>query len=105
VRAFLLAWYLYLMVVALLMAASAGRRTPSWLLGLVGGLAAGALALRLLAPGLAPGSAVTLAASVTIALAGLAGLVTARREDTRLIALILAAAGALPVLLYFWSPG
>ncbi len=107
-------WFLYLAVLAGLMAASAGART--WL-GRLGGLAAGAALVRVVllwrpiggvtvddGP-LAGIELITLGLEACVLVAGLAGLAAAPRQDTRLIALLLAGAAVFPIALYFWQPG
>ncbi len=107
-------WFLYLAVLAGLMAASAGPRT--WL-GWLGGLAAGAALARVVVlwrpiagvtvdrGPLAGIELVALGMEACALAAGLAGLVAGRRQDTRLIALLLAGAAVFPIALYFWRPG
>lgn len=104
-RWLLFVWYAYTLVLALLMAASAGTRP------LVGKLALGAAAVALLLLAalfrwpFGHYETVTLGAQAVLLVAGLAGLALAPRADTRNIALLLAGASALPLLLRFWRPG
>lgn len=100
-RPFLAAWFIYLAVMALLMSASAGRRTLVGGLGL-SGAAAAALLLAMLVRWPFPNyEQVGLAAEVVVVAAGVVGLALARREDTRLIALLLTGAALVPILIRF----
>lgn len=97
---FLCGWYAYEAVLAGLMAASAGPRT--WL-GRIGWAAAAVAVFTLLAQRavMTTGPQLQLGAKVAVLVAGVAGLALGRRADTRLIALLLAAAAAVPVVLTF----
>lgn len=99
-EAFLCGWYAYEAVLAGLMTASAGRRT--WV-GRAGVAAAAVAVYTLLAQRdwVATSPALFLGAKFAVLLAGIAGLALGRRADTRLIALLLAAAAAVPVVLTY----
>lgn len=93
-------WYAYEAVLAGLMAASAGGRT--WLGR--SGMAAAVIAVYLLFAQLdvvATGPAWFIGGNIAVLVAGVAGLVFARRSDTRQIALLLAASAAVPVALSY----
>jgi len=104
---FLCGWYVYLAILATLMAASAGGRTA------IGRLAQVATAVavvqlvmlywvpRALRPGIVP---IRLGADAFLLAVGLIGLLRAPRQDTKLIALLLAFVSLLPLGLYFYQP-
>jgi dolichyl-phosphate-mannose--protein O-mannosyl transferase len=86
----------------LLLALSAGRSTVMGRLALLATLASLAAMVSVYRP-LASEGALLMAKSAVLAVAVL-GMVLGRRTDTRLIALLFAAAAALPVLLTVWTP-
>jgi hypothetical protein len=103
-------WYIYMAVLAGLAALSAGPRTGLGLLALAGAGAAAVLVLLLFWSPPIPGlstyrTAVTFGLTLVPVAAGLAQIVAAPRQDTKLIGVLLAGASALPLLLYFWHPG
>lgn len=103
----LCAWYIYLAILSLLMALSAGPRT--WL-GILALVATGVSALQvvwLYWPGWVPGewlAGLQLGGAVLAAVVGLLGLAFGPRQDTKLIALLLAGAAVLPIFLTFYQP-
>ena len=102
---FLAAWFIYLVVLSALLAASAGWRTALGRLSVVAGLASALLALALLRWPFGHYEALALGGPLLIAATGGAGLAAGRREDTRLIALMLLAAAAVPLAIAVWRPG
>jgi hypothetical protein len=103
-------WYGYMAVLAVLAALSAGPRTASGLLAIGAALAAGLLVALLFwtppLPGLwAQRTAFTFTLNLVPVLAGLALVLLAPRQDTKLIGVLLAGSSALPLILYFWQPG
>jgi hypothetical protein len=103
-------WFAYMTVLAVLAALSAGPRTT---LGLAAGVAAvccAALALtQFWVPPLPLLSAnwdlvTLLLGAVPLVIGGLL-MARAPRQDTKLIALLLAGSSLLPLLLHFWQPG
>lgn len=104
-------WYLLLVLLAALAAMSAGLRTWSGLLAFAAAAAAGLLLVTTLFG--VPGAA-ALANNWTAVSTALVGLclgtgvvlmVAARRQDTKLIALLLAGASLLPLAAFYWRPG
>lgn len=106
----LCAWFGYMAILALLAMLSAGPRTRP------GGIAALALITSLVlmvtqfwVPSLpllsTNWSTLSLILLVLPLLVGLALLALAPRQDTKLIALLLAGSSLLPLVLYFWQPG
>jgi hypothetical protein len=96
-------WFLYLTILSALTALSAGPRSK---LGLLAWAAAGCGLFLLLTlfgtldvPRL---GMLELAAKVYILAAGALVLLVSRREDTRLIALLLTGAAVFPLVLYFY---
>ena len=110
IQLMLCGWYGYMAVLAVLAALSAGPRTGLGLLALLGAAAAGALAVLLFwsvpLPGLvANRTALTFALNLVPVVVGLAQVLFAPRQDTKLIGVLLAGSSALPLSLYFWQPG
>lgn len=103
-RMFLCGWYAYLVVLAGLMAASAGQRTRIGRLALVALAAALLLLVALIRWPFGYYTAVTAAAQGVVLLVALLGVALAPRSDTRHIAVLLAAAAAVPLILSFWQP-
>lgn len=96
-------WYAYLAVLALLAALSSGPRTPSRAVAGIAGAASVVLFVALVASlSLAPSLMLTL--KVTVLVCGALLLLFNRREDTRLIALLITGAAFIPVALHFWRP-
>ncbi len=102
IEAFLCGWHLYLAVMGLLLAFSAGRSTVLGRLALVAAALSVVAALGIFRPLL--NSQTMLGANFVVIAVGVLGLVVARRSDTRQIALLYAGAAALPLLLAVWSP-
>lgn len=99
-------WYLYMLVLSVLTALSAGMRTRLGALAGVGVLASALLLVTVFRP-LPWGNVeqVTLTAKLVVLAVALLVLLAARREDTRLIALLLAGTSLLPVVLHFVQLG
>jgi len=100
-------WHVYLGILCLLIALSAGPRT--WLGGLaiLGVLASAAQVVLLYAPQLAGGQlqAVKMGGSVLVLVAALSSILGARRQDTRLIGVLATGAAVLPLFLFFYHTG
>jgi hypothetical protein len=96
-------WYVYMAVLAGLTAASAPRGTQRWLAGVLAGFSVVLLVSLFWWPF---GALETVA--LTLKLMTLVGAtwitVAGRRQDTRLIALMLAFAAGLTVAFHFWQP-
>ena len=106
-RSFLCGWYIYLAVLSGLMAASAGPKTRVGRVGIAGVLvAAVSVPLQYWVPGILVASMgwLRLAGDLFLLAVGLIGLIAGRRQDTKLIALLVAAVVALPIFLYFYQP-
>jgi hypothetical protein len=86
----------------LLLALSAGKSTALGRLALVTTLASLVTMVSIYRP-LAGENSLLVAKSLVLAV-GVLGVAMGRRTDTRLIALLFAAAAALPVLLTVWTP-
>lgn len=96
----LFAWYIFMIVLALLMRASAGGRSWAGRLALVAVILDVVLLVTLLRP-LSFQQIVTLGAPVGVLIIGLLAASRAPRQDTRLIALLLAGSAIFPLVLYF----
>lgn len=104
-RLFLCGWFGYMAVLAALMTASAGTRTSIGKLAAVATAVAVLLVVSLYRWPFGNYEIWSLAAEVFVLLTAVLAYVAAPRSDTRHIALLLAAASALPVALHFWQPG
>ena len=107
-------WYLYMAVLALLLALSAGPASRGGRLAFVG-LAATLLATLLTWrslpwvwtvdwPPLVGLNLLRFLPDLTVLLVGAVLLIGHRRQDTRLIALLLTGAALFPLALFFWRP-
>jgi len=105
-------WFGYLAILALLMTASAGWHTWLGKLGAVAAVAAASRAVAVWRPlfgsaHVRVGAAgtvdlVTVVPDGLVLVVAVVALVAARRQDTRLIALLLVGAALFPLALYFW---
>jgi hypothetical protein len=103
-------WYVYMAVLAGLATLSAGPRTKH---GLVAAVALVACVLLLVTVWWVPGlpllasnwNLVTLVLGAVPLVAGGLLIALAPRQDTKLIALLLAGSSLLPLVLHFWQPG
>ena len=103
-------WFGYMAVLAGLAMLSAGPRTRA---GLVAAIALVTCVILLVTqfwvpslPALASNwNTVSLLLAALPLVVGLALLALAPRQDTKLIALLLAASSLLPLVLHFWQPG
>jgi hypothetical protein len=104
-------WYVYLAVLALLAAASAGRETWTGRVALAGAVCCGLVVLFLYWVPPWPAmqdhmDAITTALKVAVLAVGVIVIVGGRRQDTKLIGVLLAGTAALPLFLNFWQfPG
>lgn len=100
-------WHVYLAVLCLLLALSAGRRSWIGVLALLGTAASAAQVVLLYQPGWAGDAlqVVKMGGSVLVVGAGVLGLLGASRQDTRLIALLTTGAAIVPLLLFFYHTG
>ena len=96
-------WYAYLAVLSLLAALSSGPRTRSRVVAAVACGASLILVVALMAS-LSIAPYVLVALKVTVVVAGALILAFNRREDTRLIALLITGAALIPLALHFWQP-
>lgn len=110
IQVVLCGWYGYMAILAGLAMLSAGPRSRPGLLAAIG--LGSCLALLVTLFWIPPVSViqdnwgtVSLVLSLAPLLVGLALLALAPRQDTRLIALLLAGSSLLPLVLYFWQPG
>lgn len=104
---FLCGWYFYLAILTGLMSASAGPRTWVGRVGIVAAIVAlVSMPLQYWVPAALVESmdALRIGGDVALLAAGLVGLAGGRRQDTRLIALIVAAVAVLPIFLYYYQP-
>ncbi len=107
-------WYVYMAVLALLLALSAGPASRGGrlaLLALVAAILANVMTWRPLPwtwsvawPPLAGVNLLRLLPDLADFLVGAGLLLFHRRQDTRLIALLLAGAALFPMALFFWRP-
>ena len=100
-------WHVYLAVLCLLMALSAGRRSWIGRLALLAMAASVAQVVLLYQPGWAGDrlQAVKMGGSILVVAAGVLGILAARRQDTRLIAILTTGAAVVPLFLFFYHTG
>lgn len=104
---FLCGWYLYLAILTGLMSASAGPRTWLGRIGIAAAVVAVvSMPLQYWVPAVLVHSmgSLRIAGDLFLLAVGAVGIVAGRREDTKLIALIVVAVAALPVFLYYYQP-
>ncbi len=104
---FLCGWYFYLAILTGLMSASAGPRTWVGRVGMVAAVVAlVSMPLQYWVPtGLVEWMGqLRIGGDIFLLAVGVIGLIGGRRQDTKLIALIVAAVAALPVFLYYYQP-
>ena len=114
IQTVLFGWFLYMAVLAALIAASAGWGTWIGKLAVAAAVAALLGAVQVWWPlvgpvfvALGPLGAVdlsTLLPDLIVLGVGLAALFAAPRQDTRLIGLLLAGSALFPIATYFWQP-
>jgi hypothetical protein len=100
VQPMLFAWYIFMIVLAVLLRASAGKRSWVGQAALVAVLLAILLLVTLLRP-VTYQQAITLGAPIAVLVIGLLATVRAPRQDTRLIGLLLAGSAIFPLVLFF----
>lgn len=100
-------WHLYLAILCLLLALSAGKRTWIGRLALLAMAASIGQVVLLYQPGWAAGhlEAVKMGGSIYVAAVTVLAILAARRQDTRLIALLATGAAIVPLFLFFYHTG
>lgn len=100
-------WHIYLAVLCLLMALSAGTRTGLGRLAQVAMAASVAQVVLLYQPGWAGGhlEAIKMGGSIVVVVVTIIGVLAAKRQDTRLIAILAAGAAIVPLFLFFYHTG
>jgi len=100
-------WHIYLAILCLLLGLSAGTRTWLGRLALLGMAASAAQVVLLYQPGWAGDrlQAVKMGGSVLVVAVTILGILLAKRQDTRLIALLATGAAVVPLFLFFYHTG